>query len=68
MPDGLTRRRHPELRCVGLAHDDQPGAPQPKDELGVELRDVAAQETGTFAERDTRDLCDEVLDEVRNSG
>ena len=37
MQDGLTRRRHPEFRGVGLAHDDQSRAPQAQDELGVEV-------------------------------
>ena len=66
--DRLTRWCHPELRGAGLAHDDQSRTPQPEDELGVEVRDVAAQEAGTFAERDTRHLGDEVLDQVRNPG
>ena len=41
--DRLTRWCHPELRGVGLAHDDQSRTPQPEDELGVEARDVAAR-------------------------
>ena len=68
MQDGLTRRRHPELRGIGLAHNDQSRTPQPEDELRVEVRDVAAQEAGTFAERDTRHLGDEILHEVWNPG
>ena len=66
--DRLTRWCHPELRGVRLAHDDQSRTPQPEDKLGVDVRDVAAQEAGSFAERDTRHLGDEVLDQVRNPG
>ena len=64
----LAGRRHPELRRIGLAQDDQARPAQPEHELGVEGGHVAGQEAGTLGEAHALHLAGQVLDQVRHPG
>ncbi len=65
---GFDGRHHAELRCVGLADDDEPRSLESYHELRGETRDVVAQEPRTFGEAHAFDLDHEVLEEVRHTG
>ena len=65
---GLGDRGQAELRGVGLAEDDQPGAAVPGDDLVVRRGDVAGAGAGRQGVGQAGDGCAQVLDQERHPG
>ncbi len=68
-PEGarLGRGRDAELRCVGLAENDEPGAPVARHQLAVVVGDVGAHHLRAVAHRHAGEAREQVLHEERNA-